>query len=80
MPRTSAGILLYRRGAEGVEVLIGHMGGPFWAGRDDGAWSIPKGEYGAEEDAEAVARREFAERYAQLADDDLRHRVRVTFR
>jgi predicted NUDIX family NTP pyrophosphohydrolase len=62
MARTSAGVLLYRRDPDlGVEVLIGHMGGPFWARKDDGAWSIPKGEYGAGEDAFAVARREFEE-------------------
>jgi predicted NUDIX family NTP pyrophosphohydrolase len=60
--RTSAGVLLYRRGQDGVvEVLIGHMGGPFWARKDDGAWSIPKGEYGDGEDPFAVARREFEE-------------------
>jgi predicted NUDIX family NTP pyrophosphohydrolase len=59
--RTSAGILLYRRADDGVEVLVGHMGGPFWARKDEGAWSIPKGEYGPGEDAEAVARREFEE-------------------
>ena len=61
MPRTSAGVLLWRRGASGVEVLIGHMGGPFWARRDDGAWSLPKGEHGPDEDPLAVARREFEE-------------------
>jgi predicted NUDIX family NTP pyrophosphohydrolase len=61
VPRTSAGILLYRRGPDGLEVLIGHMGGPFWARKDDGAWSIPKGEYGEGEEPEAVARREFEE-------------------
>ncbi|MGY1690277.1 NUDIX domain-containing protein [Geodermatophilus sp. SYSU D01105] len=62
MPRTSAGVLLYRRDPDGgVEVLIGHMGGPFWARKDDGAWSIPKGEYGDGEDPFAVARREFEE-------------------
>ncbi|MGY1703452.1 NUDIX domain-containing protein [Geodermatophilus sp. SYSU D00697] len=62
MPRTSAGVLLYRRGPDGgVEVLIGHMGGPFWARKDDGAWSIPKGEFGDGEDPFAVARREFEE-------------------
>jgi predicted NUDIX family NTP pyrophosphohydrolase len=54
-------VLLHRRGPAGVEVLLGHMGGPFWARKDDGAWSIPKGEYAAEEDPEAAARREFAE-------------------
>ena len=61
MARTSAGVLLWRRGPDGVEVLIGHMGGPFWARKDDGAWSIPKGEHGPDEDPLAVARREFEE-------------------
>ena len=41
----SAGLLVWRRGPDGVEVLIGHMGGPYWAGKDDGGWSIPKGEH-----------------------------------
>jgi predicted NUDIX family NTP pyrophosphohydrolase len=59
--RTSAGVLLYRWRPGGVEVLIGHMGGPFWARKDDGAWSIPKGEYGDGEEPLAVARREFEE-------------------
>jgi predicted NUDIX family NTP pyrophosphohydrolase len=54
-------VLLWRRAASGVEVLIGHMGGPFWARKDDAAWSIPKGEYGPGEDALAVALREFEE-------------------
>jgi predicted NUDIX family NTP pyrophosphohydrolase len=57
----SAGILLYRRGASGPEVLLGHMGGPFWAKKDDGAWSLPKGEHGPDEEPLAVARREFEE-------------------
>src|SRR3954465_2813370 len=61
MARTSAGVLLYRRAADGIEVLIGHMGGPFWAKKDAGGWSIPKGEYGPGEDAFAVACREFEE-------------------
>ena len=61
MPRTSAGVLLYRRRGSGLEVLIGHMGGPFWARKDDAAWSVPKGEYGAGEEAFAVALREFEE-------------------
>jgi predicted NUDIX family NTP pyrophosphohydrolase len=62
MARTSAGVLLYRRTAgDGVEVLIGHMGGPFWAKKDDGGWSIPKGEHGEDEDPFAVAQREFEE-------------------
>src|SRR6476660_2105429 len=61
MPKLSAGLLLYRVVGGGPEVLIGHPGGPFWAKKDDGAWSIPKGEYGPGEDAFAVARREFEE-------------------
>lgn len=61
MPRNSAGILLYRNGAAGIEVLLGHMGGPFWARKDAGAWSVPKGEYTADEPPEAAARREFHE-------------------
>jgi predicted NUDIX family NTP pyrophosphohydrolase len=58
--RTSAGILLYRR-APVLQVLLGHMGGPFFARKDDGAWSIPKGEFGTGEEAFAAALREFAE-------------------
>jgi predicted NUDIX family NTP pyrophosphohydrolase len=61
VPRTSAGVLLYRWAGPGVEVLIGHMGGPFWARKDDAAWSIPKGEHGPDEDPFAVALREFEE-------------------
>jgi predicted NUDIX family NTP pyrophosphohydrolase len=59
--RRSAGILLYRLTAASPEVLLVHPGGPFWAKKDDGAWSIPKGEYGEEEDPRASARREFEE-------------------
>jgi predicted NUDIX family NTP pyrophosphohydrolase len=57
----SAGILLYRRRAGQEQVLLVHPGGPFWAKRDEGAWSIPKGEYDSQEDPLAAARREFAE-------------------
>ena len=57
----SAGILLHRPGIDGPEVLLVHPGGPFWARKDLGAWSIPKGEADAGEDARACARREFAE-------------------
>lgn len=60
MPKTSAALLLFRRHGE-LEVLIAHMGGPFWARKDAGAWSIPKGEYTAEEEPLAAALREFAE-------------------
>ena len=59
--KMSAGILLFRKANDGIEVLLGHMGGPFWARRDEGAWSIPKGEYEPPEDALAAARREFTE-------------------
>lgn len=59
--KRSAGIVLYRRSAGGVEVLLGHMGGPFWARKDAGAWSIPKGECEPAEEALAAARREFQE-------------------
>lgn len=62
MPKLSAGLLVYRTTDVGVvEVLIVHPGGPFWAKKDDGAWSIPKGEYEEPEDPESVARREFEE-------------------
>ena len=61
MPKLSAGLLLYRTEGGIVEVLIGHPGGPFWARKDDGAWSIPKGEYTEDEDPWHAARREFAE-------------------
>lgn len=61
MPTLSAGLLLYRGDGPGLEVLIGHPGGPFWARKDEGAWSIPKGEYAEGEDPWEAARREFAE-------------------
>jgi predicted NUDIX family NTP pyrophosphohydrolase len=57
----SAGILMYRRSGAGLEVLLVHPGGPYWRRKDAGAWSIPKGEMDGEEDASAVAAREFAE-------------------
>ncbi|WP_026359980.1 NUDIX domain-containing protein [Amycolatopsis nigrescens] len=60
--KQSAGILLFRRTGPHPEVLLGHMGGPFWARKDAGGWSVPKGEYEPEtEAAEAAARREFTE-------------------
>jgi predicted NUDIX family NTP pyrophosphohydrolase len=58
--KVSAGILLFRRAVD-LEVLLVHPGGPFWARKDDGAWSIPKGEHEPAEDPLAAARREFAE-------------------
>jgi predicted NUDIX family NTP pyrophosphohydrolase len=62
VPVRSAGILLWRRAADGnVEILIGHMGGPFWTRKDAGAWSLPKGEYDETERPRVAALREFAE-------------------
>jgi predicted NUDIX family NTP pyrophosphohydrolase len=61
MPKQSAGILMYRRTRGAVQVLLVHPGGPYWAKKDAGAWSIPKGEYGPNEDALTAARREFSE-------------------
>ncbi len=57
----SAGILMYRGGDSDIDVLLAHPGGPYWRRRDLGAWSIPKGELDAGEDAETAARREFEE-------------------
>src|SRR3954468_15129948 len=64
---TSAGVLAYRHAEHGLEVLLVHPGGPFWRNKDDGAWSIPKGELGASEDPEQAARREFAEELGAAA-------------
>lgn len=61
MPKLSAGLLLFRETDGALEVLIGHPGGPFWARKDEGAWSIPKGEYIEGEDPWAAAQREFTE-------------------
>ncbi|MGX1542015.1 NUDIX domain-containing protein [Streptomyces adustus] len=59
--RRSAGLLLFRHTDHGLEVLLGHMGGPFFARKDAGAWTLPKGEYGPDEPAWEAARREFRE-------------------
>lgn len=69
MPQRSAGILLYRRAASGPEVLLVHPGGPFFARRDAGAWSIPKGLYEEGEEPLACARREFAEELGSPCPD-----------
>src|ERR1700693_2648062 len=61
MPKISAGLLLYRVRQGAPEVFLVHPGGPFWAKKDSGAWSIPKGEYSAGEDALTAAYREFHE-------------------
>lgn len=69
MPALSAGVLLYRTPGDVTEVLIGHPGGPFWARRDDGAWSIPKGECAADEDPWLAAVREFTEEVGSPVPD-----------
>jgi len=62
MPKRSAGLLMYRRRTDReVEVFLVHPGGPMWAKKNEGAWTLPKGEYGPDEDALAAARREFQE-------------------
>jgi predicted NUDIX family NTP pyrophosphohydrolase len=68
-PPLSAGLLLFRRLDGDLEILIAHMGGPFWAKKDDGAWSIPKGEYNEGEDPLAAARREFEEELGSAPTD-----------
>jgi predicted NUDIX family NTP pyrophosphohydrolase len=69
--KRSAGLLIYRRTEGGIEVLLVHPGGPFWAGKDAGSWSIPKGEYGEHEDPLEAARREFKEETGFTAAGDL---------
>ena len=70
MPKRSAGLLVYRVTKSGVaEVLVAHPGGPFWAKKDAGAWSIPKGEYEDGDDALATAFREFREETGQAPPD-----------
>jgi predicted NUDIX family NTP pyrophosphohydrolase len=61
VPRTSAGIALYRRSGDGIELFLAHPGGPFWKHKDDGAWTFPKGEVASDEDLVIAARREFLE-------------------
>ena len=61
MAKKSAGLLLYRKVDDSLEVFLVHPGGPFWAKKDDGAWSIPKGEFAEGEDALEAAKREFQE-------------------
>jgi predicted NUDIX family NTP pyrophosphohydrolase len=61
MPKQSAGILLYRKTAHSLQVFLVHPGGPFFKNKDDGSWSVPKGEYLPDEDALTAAKREFQE-------------------
>jgi predicted NUDIX family NTP pyrophosphohydrolase len=67
--RTSAGLLPYRTIDGAVQVLLGHMGGPFFTRRDDGAWTIPKGEYEPGEEPLVAARREFEEEFGAPPPD-----------
>ncbi|UWU23621.1 NUDIX domain-containing protein (plasmid) [Rhizobium sp. CB3060] len=69
--KRSAGILIYRRTQSDLLVLLVHPGGPFWSKKDEGAWSIPKGEYPEDEAAETAARREFAEEMGRLPEGKL---------
>lgn len=68
--KKSAGLLLYRKHNSTLEVFLVHPGGPFWAKKDDGAWSIPKGEIAEDEDPLAAAKREFYEETGVQIDGD----------
>jgi len=78
MPKRSAGILLYKRGAGELLVLLAHPGGPFWQKRDLGAWTIPKGEFESGEVPEDAARREFREELGMDATGPLQSLGEVT--
>jgi predicted NUDIX family NTP pyrophosphohydrolase len=74
MPRIkeiSAGLLVFRRTAAGIEVLLGHPGGPFWVKKDDGAWTIPKGLVESGDDLLSAARREFSEETNLVIDGEV---------
>jgi predicted NUDIX family NTP pyrophosphohydrolase len=70
--KSSAGLLLYRIRKAAIEVLLVHPGGPYWKNKDEGAWSIPKGEFLPEEDPLAAARREFFEETGVAIEGELR--------
>jgi predicted NUDIX family NTP pyrophosphohydrolase len=70
MPRKSAGLLLFRNMSDRTEVLLVHPGGPYWTKKDDGAWSIPKGEFTDSEDPLTAAKREFAEELGLLPEGE----------
>jgi len=70
MARKSAGLLVYRKKNSVLEVFLIHPGGPFWKGKETGAWSIPKGEFGDDEGPLQAARREFAEETGQDIEGD----------
>lgn len=77
MPKRSAGLVMYRRRGTTVEVLLVHPGGPFWAKKDLGAWSIPKGEWADGEEPFDAARREFEEETGVVAEGDFLELGRV---
>ncbi len=77
MAEHSAGILLYRRGPQGLQVLLVHPGGPFWKKRDAGAWQIPKGKIDDGEELLAAALREFREELGAVPDGDARPLTRI---
>jgi predicted NUDIX family NTP pyrophosphohydrolase len=70
VPDKSAGVLLFRRREDDIEIFLVHPGGPFWAKKDDGAWSIPKGLYDDDEDPLAAAKREFTEEVGSSIDGE----------
>src|SRR5438270_13182415 len=69
---------MYRRGSDGLEVFLVHPGGPFWAKKDLGAWTLPKGEYDDEEEPLAAARREFTEETGFTAEGEFLELDRIT--
>jgi predicted NUDIX family NTP pyrophosphohydrolase len=78
MSKVSAGLLMYRRREGVLEVFLVHPGGPFWARKDAGAWSIPKGEIDRTEEPLAVARREFVEETGFPAEGDVQPLAPIT--
>ena len=77
MPKRSAGLLIYKKREGNLEVFLVHPGGPFWARKDLGSWSIPKGEYSPEEDPLAAARREFREETGMDAGVDFQELTEI---
>lgn len=77
MPKRSAGLLIYKKRGKVLEVFLVHPGGPFWARKDLGSWSIPKGEYSPEEDPLAAARREFREETGLDAGGDFQELTEI---
>lgn len=72
MNKTSAGLILYRMKGKEIEVFLVHPGGPYWTNKDEGAWTIPKGEFNSDEDPLDAAKREFTEETGFSADGDFK--------